>query len=184
MTGTMEAPLPRVKRLGHSLCVDAKSLEVVLGGKMEEYRNIVFEGLCELNHVAPLGYEAKEMCERIVQLCNRIDQPGWVFIACHDPARNRMCVGWGVASLFTNMMGTQFVHLGPIWAARGYKSEAFHAMMPATKHWAKAMGCERGKTLSVRYDKQNKLRCEIAAYTKWALQFGFRERAVEFEFEL
>lgn len=173
--------MPRVKRLGHSLCVDAGSLEVVLGGKMEEYRNIIFEGLCELNHVAPLSYEAKEMCERIVSLCNRIDQPEWVFLACHDPAHGDRCIGWGVLGIFEDIMGTRFCHLGPIWAARGYQSEALQAMMPAVKRWASVLHCDRLRTHSVRYDKQDKMKRGIASYARWALQFGFRERAVEFE---
>ena len=125
---------------------------------------------------------SKRKTERIIESSNRVNFPR-IFVACLDNERGRLCVGWVVASLCVGLMEDKKCAVGPVWVRKGMRGEPLLAMRPEVAKWGASIGCSGFVTDSIRYDKQDRGRNSMRAYSAWVKKFGLRETGVRFEGE-
>jgi hypothetical protein len=164
--------------------------EVLTGESVMKHQVVVLQGLIEINRRSPMGYPAKDVYERLVEVCNRAERPEWIFLVAvdrgarqsGDESPHSIPAGWVTCWLNFDMMGERVVNIVHAYVRPGYKPlEVIRAMMPAVDVWSKLMGCEKQVTFTGRTDEQRKGNGSCRAYARWIEPLGFRQAETMFE---
>jgi hypothetical protein len=178
----------------------ARRFEIVRGADPRAHSAVLMEGLVAINEEAPTGSTARELYDRIVETCNRPDAPGCVLLLAvdHEPPTKDVgacaaprVAAWVTLWLCADWMGTPLVCVVHLWCRPGYRrQEPVRALVGAVDFWTKSLEdiihrpVRRQTTLTGRYDKQDKTRGTVTAYSRWIQKLGFKQAETMFVREI